>query len=289
MPPAVGAAAGRALGEPIVIARPLAGGDTNQAYRIQLRSGRVAFLKTRPDAPPRFFASEAKGLAWLREARAVRIPEVLAASPGEVAGPDFLILEWIPSAPRRKDFDEVLGQRLAALHRDSAGVHGLSFDNYIGPLAQVNESLPRWADFYRERRLEPQLRLALARGLLGEATERRFARLFSQLDQLVGPTEPPARLHGDLWVGNLHVDEHGCPCLIDPAVYGGHREMDLGMMRLFGGFSPRVFAAYAEAYPLATGHSDRVSLCQLYPLLVHLNLFGSRYAGPVEQALSRYA
>jgi fructosamine-3-kinase len=114
---------------------------------------------------------------------------------------------------------------------------------------------------------------------------RGFDALFGCLTERVGPDEPPARLHGDLWGGNLHVDEEGRPCLIDPAVYGGHREMDLAMMRLFGGFSPRVFAAYHEAYPLAPGWEDRVPLYQLYPLMVHVNLFGRGYVGSVEGAL----
>ncbi|HEX2673741.1 MAG TPA: fructosamine kinase family protein, partial [Polyangiaceae bacterium] len=113
-------------------------------------------------------------------------------------------------------------------------------------------------------------------------------QLFDVLPERVGAPEPPARLHGDLWSGNVHVDERGAPCLIDPAVYGGHREMDLAMMRLFGGFSERVFAAYAEAFPLSPGHERRVQLYQLYPLLVHVNLFGGSYLGSLQQALSAY-
>jgi fructosamine-3-kinase len=114
-----------------------------------------------------------------------------------------------------------------------------------------------------------------------------FERLFAALPDLAGPDEPPARLHGDLWGGNLLVDDAGAPCLIDPAVYGGHREIDLAMMRLFGGFGPRVFAAYDEAWPLAPGHEERVGLYQLYPLMVHVNLFGGGYVGSVESSLDR--
>ena len=118
--------------------------------------------------------------------------------------------------------------------------------------------------------------------------EGDFERLFRVLPELVGEAEEPARLHGDLWSGNLHVDEQGAPCLIDPAVYGGHREVDLAMMRLFGGFSARVFSAYDEAFPLAPGHAERVPLYQLYPLLVHVNLFGGSYLDAVRRALSAY-
>ena len=107
----------------------------------------------------------------------------------------------------------------------------------------------------------------------------------ARLPQRCGPAEPPARLHGDLWGGNLLTDEHGAPVLIDPAVYGGHREVDLAMMQLFGGFSARVFDAYHEAHPLAPGWRERAPLYQLYPLLVHVNLFGGSYLGGVRRAL----
>ena len=117
---------------------------------------------------------------------------------------------------------------------------------------------------------------------------RGFERLFARLGELVGPEEPPSRLHGDLWGGNLHTDDAGAPCLIDPAVYGGHREVDLAMMRLFGGFGERVFSAYSEAFPLAPGSRERVALYQLYPLMVHVNLFGGGYGGSVERILAKY-
>jgi fructosamine-3-kinase len=199
-----------------------------------------------------------------------------------------LLLEFIRSARRQPGFDVALGRGLASLHRFGAPSFGFHGPNFIGRLTQENREQPSWAEFYRDRRLEPQLRAAEAAGRAPPALRRNFERLFSKLPELVGEAEPPARLHGDLWGGNLHVDEHGAPCLIDPAVYGGHREMDLAMMRLFGGFSERVFAAYAEAFPLTKGHAERVHLYQLYPLLVHLNLFGGGYLGSVEQALSAY-
>ena len=120
-------------------------------------------------------------------------------------------------------------------------------------------------------------------------SRRLFDALQRALPDLVGPAEPPSRLHGDLWSGNLHVDERGTPCLIDPAVYGGHREIDLAMMRLFGGFGDRVFAAYAEVYPLESAAKARVPLYQLYPLLVHVNLFGGSYLGALRGALASCA
>lgn len=281
MRPATREAVAHALGAPVAGASPLGGGDINEAWDVALADGRRVFVKTNADAPRDMFEAEADGLAFLR-AGPLRVPEVLAV------GPDFLALELLRPGPRQRDFDEVLGRGLAALHRCSPGVFGLHRDNYIGRLPQANAPTPDWASFYWERRLEPQLARASARGLVDAALRARFDRLRARLPELVGPAEPPARLHGDLWAGNLHADERGAPCLIDPAVYGGHREVDLAMMRLFGGFSERVFDAYAEAAPLAPGSAERVPLYQLYPLLVHVNLFGGGYLGAVRAALSHW-
>lgn len=265
----------------------VSGGDINDAFELGLADGRSVFLKTNARAPLSMFAAEAAGLEFLREARALRVPEVLAFSPAH-EGPAFLLLEFVRSASARSDYDLTLGRGLAALHRFGAPSFGFEQGNFIGKLVQDNRVHSSWAQFYREQRLEPQLRSAEAAGRAPLELRRKFERLFEKLPELVGDSEPPARLHGDLWSGNVHVDELGAPCLIDPAVYGGHREVDLAMMRLFGGFSERVFAAYAEAFPLAHGHAERVQLYQLYPLLVHLNLFGGGYLGSVQQALSTY-
>jgi fructosamine-3-kinase len=229
------------------------------------------------------FEAEARGLRWLAEASAIRIPRVVALSDER---PAYLALELLTPAKRRPDFDEALGRSLAALHAFGAPSFGLDHDNFIGRLAQSNTAADDWASFYWASRLEPQLRLATDRGLIDGETGSRFNTLRRLLSERVGPEEPPSRLHGDLWGGNLHVDETGQPCLIDPAAYGGHREIDLAMMRLFGGFGERVFAAYNDAWPLAPGAGDRVSLYQLYPLMVHVNLFGGSYVGSVKRALS---
>jgi fructosamine-3-kinase len=266
----------------------LSGGDINDAFEVELESGQRVFLKTNTSAPPEMFPAEAQGLAFLREAGALRVPEVLAVSGPEPDAPRFLVLELLDSGRRVRDFDERLGRGLAALHRFGAPTFGLAHDNFIGSLPQSNRARPSWAEFYWLERLEPQLRRSVASGLSSQRMRSGFERLAAALDQLVGPSEPPARLHGDLWGGNLHVDDRGEPCLIDPAVYGGQREVDLAMMKLFGGFGPAVFEAYAEAYPLAAGHDERVALYQLYPLMVHVNLFGSGYVPAVERGLARY-
>jgi fructosamine-3-kinase len=274
-----------ALGARVAGARPLSGGDINEAFEVRLADGREIFVKCNVSAPNDMFVAEARGLAWLGDAKALRVPTVLAASGANDLTP-FLALELIRPKARGDNFDERLGRGLAALHRHGAPAFGLDHDNYIGRLPQKNTLAVTWAEFYRVRRLGPQLKAAADAGLAPARLRRDFERLFGQLESLCGPVEPPARLHGDLWGGNMITDDLGEPCLIDPAVYGGHREIDLAMMKLFGGFGARVFAAYAEAFPLADGARARVALYQLYPLMVHLNLFGASYLPQVEAALA---
>ena len=269
----------RAMGSAVRSSHAVSGGDINSAHEITLADGRVVFVKSNVVADPTMFAAEARGLAWLAQARVLRVPQVLAV------GKTFLVLERISPARRRPDFDERLGRNLAALHRFGAVGFGLDHDNFIGRLPQSNTPTSGWPEFYRSRRLEPQLALARDAGLCSSAMARGFDRLFTALDERVGPAELPARLHGDLWGGNMIVDETGAGCLIDPAAYGGHREVDLAMMHLFGGFGPRVFAAYEEAWPLHPGHQERVPLYQLYFLMVHVNLFGGPYVAQAQRAL----
>jgi fructosamine-3-kinase len=275
------------LGQRVAGVTRVSGGDINDAFELRLADGQSVFLKTNRHAPAAMFAAEARGLEFLEQAQALRIPKRLAVS---AAGerPSFLLLEFIRSAQPRRSFDDELGRGLARLHRAGAPSFGFPEPNFIGRLAQSNREHPTWPEFYRAERLEPQLRLAIDEGRAPVALARDFERLFQRLPELVGVAEPPARLHGDLWGGNLHVDEQGAPCLIDPAAYGGQREVDLAMMQLFGGFGARVFAAYAEAFPLSPGHRERVPLYQLYPLLVHVNLFGGSYLASVQRALSAY-
>lgn len=272
-------AVAEALGAEVASSAPIGGGDINDAYAVELADGREVFVKTNARAPATMFSTEARGLEWLREADALRVPEVLA-----VTG-DFLALEMLRSGRPAADYDERFGRGLAALHRCGAQQFGLDHDNFIGRLPQANDPCDDWVEFYRSRRLEAQLKMAADEGLASATLQRRFDALFDRLGELVGPAEPPARLHGDLWGGNKHVDDAGGPCVIDPAVYGGHREIDLAMMQLFGGFGARVFDAYDEAYPLAPDWRDRVPLYQLYPILVHVNLFGGGYLGSVQSAL----
>jgi fructosamine-3-kinase len=281
------AALEKSLGSAPVASKRLSGGDINDAYEARLGDGRSVFVKTNAHAPAAMFPAEARGLEFLAEAKALRVPRVLGVSSPADSVP-FLVLELVFSGARGRGFDETLGRGLAALHRHGTPGFGLDHDNFIGSLPQSNRTRPSWAEFYQEERLTPQLARAIALNRASAGMRRGFERLFRRLPELLGPEEAPSRLHGDLWGGNLHTDEQGAPCLIDPAVYGGHREIDLAMMRLFGGFGERVFSAYAEAFPLAPGADERVELHQLYPLMVHVNLFGGGYAASVERILAKF-
>lgn len=272
-----------ALGSGIRRSSGVAGGDINDAWDVTLSDGRRVFVKSNRNTPPKMFEAEAAGLKFLREGcpedSPLVIPEVIHV------GRHFLVLEFLERASGR-DESEALGRGLALLHRATAAEFGSPEPNFIGTLGQVNEPRKRWVDFFREKRLGVQLSLPGAQRHLPSGIKRRFELLFNKLEQLLGPEEPPARVHGDLWGGNAFFSARG-PAIFDPAAYAGHREVDLAMMRLFGGFNARTFAAYEAVYPLAPGHEERVSIYQLYPLLVHLNLFGAGYIGSIEDALRR--
>ena len=271
----------RALGAEVAASRAVAGGDVNRAMRATLADGRELFVKHRDPAPPGMFTAEAAGLRWLAAAGAIRIPEVVAAADG------WLAMEWVARGHPARDHDERLGRDLAALHLAGSPVFGRpgGGPGFIGPIAVPDDPLPDWPAFLGRHRLMPLAEAAHAAGALTAGDVRDVESLCARLPERCGPPEPPARLHGDLWAGNAFPDAGGAPVLVDPAAHGGHREVDLAMMRLFGGFSERVFTAYAEVHPLAPGHAERVGLNQLTPLLVHAALFGGGYAGSVRRIL----
>ena len=270
-------------------ARRVGGGDINEAWHVNL-DGREAFVKTRPDAGEGEYALEAEGLRWLGEPGALRVPAVLEVGEG------YLVLEWVAPGHLSHEGAEELGRGLAAVHGAGAPCFGdpgfgerLGIDARIGSLRLPNGPTEDWPSFYAGRRLLPLAGLALKRGALSDAGVASVERVCERLTELAGPSEPPARLHGDLWSGNVHADSEGRPWLIDPSAYGGHREVDLAMLRLFGAPSERVFAAYEEIAPLAEGWQERVELWQLMPLLVHAVLFGGSYRDAAQRVAERYA
>ena len=272
----------------IVEAAPVAGGSINRAFRVDLAGGRRFFVKAHVTAPAEMFEREAEGLAALAGTGSLRVPR--EPLPGTADGVAFLIMEWIDGGSPGAGFFERFGRRFARLHRGSseAGRFGFSHDNWLGATPQPNRWTESWAGFWRRHRLGHQLRLARENGLSDRALDRLGDRLLARLGEWIDlPGEPPCLLHGDLWGGNYLADEHGEPVLIDPACYYGHREADLAMTRLFGGFAPEFYAAYEEEWPLPPGSGDRLAIYELYHLLNHLNLFGRSYRGRCVAILER--
>jgi len=271
-----------ALNKDVVDLFPLGGGDVSDSYRVQLADGAVVFAKTKENPVPGFFTTEAAGLVWLREAKAVAVPEVLAVSDD----PPFLIQEWIEPGYPSTTTEEDLGHGLAALHLAGAPFFGREDRRTTGSRGLPNDPAGSWAEFFAERRLLPLARLSSDGHHLPEKAVSDLDLVAARLDELVGPEESPARLHGDLWAGNRLIGTGGVSWLIDPGSFGGHREFDLAMMHLFGGFGDDCFAAYTESYPLADGWEDRIPLHQLAPLVVHVIKFGGAYIPATLQALS---
>ncbi len=273
---------GGALGHPVSVRQEVAGGDINQAALLEGPEGPI-FLKWNAGALPRLFSCEAEGLAALRDAHALRVPRVLAVEDPAPDRPGFLALEYVVAGRQDGAWFEALGRGLAELHRVRARSFGFHEANYLASLELDNTWSDSWVEFLVERRLAPLARLADLR----PEVRRRLDALLARLGQLV-PAHPPAsRLHGDLWAGNVLAGASGEPVLIDPAVFHGHREVDLAMSELFGGFSPRFHAAYREAWPLEPGYERRREVYQLLPLLVHVILFGAGYEAQVDSRLRR--
>jgi fructosamine-3-kinase len=273
------------LGCPVHKAEPHRTAITGRTWRITLADGRAVFMKSQPGAPAGFFAAEVAGLRWLAAAPAgPPVPAVLGSDQ------ETLILPWITAGTPSPAGVERLGRELATLHAAGAPGFGADWPGWIGAAELDNQPWPGWPGFYAIRRLQPYLRLLRDAGDLDVAGAAIFDRLADRLPYLAGPAEPPARIHGDLWSGNVLWDRDGRAWVIDPAAHGGHRETDLAMLALFGAAGlDRLLAAYHETAPLADGWLDRVALHQLHPLLVHAVLFGGGYLEQATTLARRYA
>lgn len=264
--------------------RRVAGGSINRCYRWPTESG-PAFVKVAASAAAPMLEAEAAGIAELARARAVRVPRVLACSRAGASA--FLALEWLEAGAATEASAERLGRQLAAQHAVTAPQHGWWRDNTIGSTPQANGAMDSWPEFFRERRLRPQLRLAVANGF-GALLETPGERLLEGVGALLETHRPqPSLLHGDLWGGNWLATPDGVPAIFDPAVYYGDRETDVAMTALFGGFGPRFYRAYAAAAPLPPGAELRRELYNLYHVLNHANLFAGGYAASARRVIER--
>lgn len=263
----------------------LGGGSINDVYKLDV-AGETFVLKTNiPGVYPLMFEKETHGLDLLKSNSQFKIPELIGFVEGEEIC--FLLLEYIPAGNPSKDFWRDFAEKLAQLHqvKSTKDKFGLDYDNYIGSLYQSNNWESDWSKFYAEQRLLPLFEKA---GNLFNSTDRkRLDNLMNKLHELI-PKEPPVLIHGDLWSGNYLISDQNEPCLIDPAVYYGHREMELAFMQMFGGYNPSLFKIYNEILPLENGFESRKEIHQLYPLLVHSVLFGGHYVQEVKGILRKF-
>lgn len=268
---------------PIKRATSVQGGDISEAFKIELEDGQAFFLKFHKgdiNASKSVFIQEAKGLNTLRAVNtSLVIPEVISHNNS------YLLLEYLEEEKQGNDFQ--FGVDIAKLHKSSNELFGFSEDNYIGPIDQSNRYHADWLEFFIRERIEPLANKAMENGLLNNKYKRIFERVFNYT-YAIFPDEPPALLHGDLWSGNYLYTKQGQAAIYDPAVYYGHREMELAMTALFGGFNPAFYDGYQTEYPLQTGWEERQKLCQLYPLLVHALLFGGNYVQQSKALLDRF-
>ncbi len=262
----------------------VSGGSINSAYKLRFGDS-CYFLKVNSSSTfPNMFLAEMEGLRRIMQSNTIAVPEVIAC--GQSNQEQYLLLEWIEKSASSTEFEYEFGRKLAALHRLSNSKFGLDHSNYIASLSQSNVLNESWTDFFVSERLAPQLKLAVDNDLINCGMTKDLERLFTRLDNLY-PTEKPSLVHGDLWIGNF-ITGVAKPYLIDPAIAFAHREVDIAMTMLFGGFSTSFYQTYIESFPLQKGWQQRVDLWNLYPLMVHLNLFGAGYLPQIQSNLKKF-
>ncbi|WP_462251555.1 fructosamine kinase family protein [Ekhidna sp.] len=262
----------------------VSGGCINNAYKIEIKDSSL-FLKWNREELNDMFATESKGLDILNTESKLQSPEVIGQ--GIIEGKSYLLTNWIDKGAQASNFWKDFGVNLAFQHKKSAAHFGLDHNNFIGSLRQSNKQHIRWSEFFINERLIPQLNLASKKQLVPTDLLSQFELLYGRLEDLV-PDEKPSLLHGDLWSGNFMIEKSGFAAIFDPSVHYGHRETELSFTKLFGGFSPEFYDCYHEAFPLESGFDERVDIHNLYPLLVHVNLFGSSYLSGIINTLKRY-
>ena len=263
----------------ILYSSPVSGGVINRCDKLHTEAG-AFFLKWNDTSPTNMFAKEAKGLELLASAQSgLIIPEVILKEN------NFLLLNYIQEAKTGNSY--LFGSKLALLHKTTNELFGLDHNNYIGVLPQSNQYYPNWLDFFVRERIEPQVKMAIDSGRIDSSFVSIFDRVLN-FTYVRFPDEPPALLHGDLWNGNYRWTTEGNAAIYDPAVYFGHREMDIAMTRLFGGFDQQFYDGYNDIYPLEDGVEERIKLCNLYPILVHTNLFGGGYVHKAIRLLKQF-
>lgn len=265
---------------------PVGGGSINLAYELLLPEGERFFCKINSVSRyPAMFEKEKRGLEIIASENRIRVPRVVLSTVKDDY--QILVLEWIEQGPQTGLFWKRFGEGMAALHYASSTRFGFTEDNYMGALPQSNQQTGNWSEFFFLHRLMPMVQMAHAHQLFDQELPGRFEALYKRLPEIF-PPEIPSLLHGDLWSGNFLCDENENPVLVDPAVYYGHRSMDLAMTTLFGGFDRVFYEAYQHQFPFPANYREQWEICNLYPLLVHLNLFGKSYLPDIIRTIRRY-
>jgi protein-ribulosamine 3-kinase len=266
--------------------QPIGGGSINQAFKINLEKGSYFCKVNSATKFPQLFEKECQGLHQISNQGGVKVPQILHCF--EFLEYQVLILEWITTGKRDNDFWERFGKQMAAMHHISNEYFGFRDDNYMGSVTQSNEPSFNWCDFFYKSRLQPMISKCFNANLLTQKHVLHFERLFMKLPQIFSEGQMPALVHGDLWNGNFMCNEDSEPVLIDPAISYAHPSVDLGMSTLFGGFNQRFYESYQYYNPLPLNYKEQWEVSNLYPLLIHLFLFGSSYLHQIEQTLYKY-
>ena len=262
------------------------GGCINQTYKI-ITANKEFFCKVNSASKfPHLFEKEKNGLELIQKTGVIKTPTIVDYS---ITGDEqILILEWIEEGNRSSQFWKIFGQQLASLHQINNEQFGLDEDNFIGSVPQINKKKKTWVVFFIENRLQPLITLCKDKGFLTPKHQQQFETLYERLPQVLN-NEKPALLHGDLWSGNYMSNNESMPVLIDPAAYFGHRSVDLAMTTLFGGFDKGFYQAYHYYFPFPDNYKEQWDICNLYPLLIHVFLFGKSYLSQIEQTLDHFA
>lgn len=273
------------IGDTIINYTPLSGGDISSTFKLESTQNTYFLKINASDDANAMFLTEKQGLETIAKTKTIATPKVIYC--GTSSGTSFLVMEFIDTKiPSELDF-ALLGEQLANLHNETAKEFGFDKDNYIGSLSQSNNKKINWTEFYLQERIIPQLQLALSKNLLLGIDIPKIENMYEVCNKLFKDIKP-SLLHGDLWGGNFLIAKNGTPYLIDPAVYYGHNEVDIAMSKLFGGFGLSFYKSYKRYFLFTNKTTARIDLYQLYYLLVHLNIFGSSYAGSVKRIVKNY-
>lgn len=273
--------------EPVTIEKTVSvgGGSINDAWRLETNVDSVFLKYNSDDSFPGMFEKEAKGLQLMRNTKTVYVPEVIGT--GKTDNYAFIMMEFIHPGSKRTDFWSDFAAKLAHMHQNSNDKFGLDHDNYMGSLQQYNRFHENWYDFFILERLEPQLKLARNKGKMNKGHVENFEQLYKELINIV-PEEKPALVHGDLYSGNYVITDNGTASILDPAVAYNHREVDIAMSTLFGMFDDEFYNTYNQHFPMEKGWQQRLDIYNLYPLLIHVNLFGMGYLSSVERIIKDF-